>query len=297
MTDTSLGYKGKVCVVTGASSGMGRATVELLVAMGAKVYTLQRRECDVPGIEQSIATNLSDKDSIDAAFAQLPKHIDCFFGVAGLSGAKTDYMTTFNCDYTANWYITETYLKKRMSAGGSIVYVSSTAGLNWLKYKKEEEKVLKAKTWKKVEKSVAKLAKISPSTFAYMYAKRCISYYAAKQSVELGKLGIRVNNVMPGSTDTGMKDEFEKMAGGEEALLKEAGTAGRLATSEEMAWPIVFLGSPVASFVSGVEFNVDSADTMMKKLKLKRDVEAIPITNKLVIKAAGMAMKKQGRAE
>lgn len=99
MTDTSLGYKGKVCVVTGASSGMGRATVELLVAMGAKVYTLQRRECDVPGIEQSIATNLSDKDSIDAAFAQLPKHIDCFFGVAGLSGAKTDYMTTFNCDY------------------------------------------------------------------------------------------------------------------------------------------------------------------------------------------------------
>ena len=94
-----------------------------------------------------------------------------------------------------------------------------------------------------------------------------------------------------------MKDEGEKMAGGEEALLKEAGTAGRLATSEEMAWPIVFLGSPVASFVSGVEFNVDSADTMMKKLKLKRDVEAIPITNKLVIKAAGMAMKKQGRAE
>ena len=53
----------------------------------------------------------------------------------------------------------------------------------------------------------------------------------------------------------------------------------------------------VASFVSGVEFNVDAGDTMMKKLKLKRDVEAIPITNKLVIKAAGMAMKKQGRAE
>ena len=98
MTNTSLGYKGKVCVVTGASSGMGRATVELLVAMGAEVYALQRRDCDVPGIQKSIATNLSDKDSIDAAFAQLPKHIDCFFGVAGLSGAKTDYMTTFNCD-------------------------------------------------------------------------------------------------------------------------------------------------------------------------------------------------------
>lgn len=291
----AFGYEGKVCVVTGASSGMGKATAEILVDLGAKVYALNRRECPVPGIEASIATDLSNKESIDAAFAQLPKHIDCFFGEAGLSGAKTDYMTTFNCDYTANWYITETYLKKRMSAGGAIVYVTSTAGLNWLQYKKEEERVLKAKSWKKVEKAVAGLAKISPATFAYMYAKRCLSYYAAVQATELGKKGIRVNNVMPGSTDTGMKDEFEKMAGGEEALLKEAGTAGRLATSEEMAWPIVFLNSDVASFVSGTEFNVDSADTAMKKLKLKRDVEAIPITNKLVIKVAGLAMKKQDR--
>lgn len=296
MIQNAFGYEGKVCIVTGASSGMGKATAELLVGLGAKVYALNRGECPVKGIEASIATDLSKKESIDAAFKQLPKHIDCFFGVAGLSGAKTDYMTTFNCDYTANWYMTEAYLKDRMSEGGSIVYVSSTAGLNWLKYKKEEERVLKAKSWKGVEKAVKKLAKISPSTFAYMYAKRCISYYAAVQAVELGKKGIRVNNVLPGSTDTGMKDEFEKMAGGEEALLKEAGTAGRLATSEEMAWPIVFLGSSVASFVSGTEFNVDSADTAMKKLKLKRDVEGIPITNKLVIKAASLAMKKQGRA-
>ena len=292
----ALGYEGKVCVVTGASSGMGKATTEILASLGAKVYALDLNPCTVEGIERYIATNLSVKSSIDAAFAEIPEHIDAFFGVAGLSGAKTDYITTFNCDYTANWYITETYLKTRMSSGGAIVYVSSTAGLNWLKYKKEEEPVLKATSWEAIEEAVKDLSKISPSTFAYLYAKRCISYYAAKQSVELGKSGIRVNNVMPGSTNTGMKDEFQKMAGGEEALLKEAGTAGRLATSEEMAWPIVFLNSDVASFVSGVEFNVDSADTAMKKLKLKKDIEAIPITNKLVIKAAAIAMKKSGRS-
>lgn len=297
MLNHSFGYEGKNCIVTGASSGMGKATAEILVELGANVYALDLNQCVVPGVKQFIATNLTQKEAIDAAFAQLPTQIDCFFGVAGLSGAKTDYLTTFHCDYTANWYITETYLKSRMREGGAIVYVSSTAGLNWLKYKREEEAVLKATTWEDVESTVSQLAEISPSTFAYMYAKRCISYYAAKQAVELGKLGIRVNNVMPGSTDTGMKDEFQKMAGGEEALLKEAGAAGRLATPEEMAWPIVFLGSSVASFVSGVELNVDYADTAMKKLKLKKDVEAIPITNKLVIKAAGMAMKKSGRAE
>lgn len=297
MLKNAFGYEGKTCVVTGASSGMGKATTEILVELGARVYALDLNECTVPGIEKYIATNLSKKESVDAAWAEIPEHVDCFFGVAGLSGAKTDYMTTFNCDYTSNWYTTETYLKKRMSAGGSIVYVSSTAGLNWLKYQKEEERVLKADSWEAIEAAVVDLAKISPSTFAYMYAKRCISYYAAKQAVEMGKMGVRVNTVLPGSTNTGMKDEFEKMAGGEEALLKEAGTAGRLATPEEMGWPIVFLGSAVASFVSGVEFNVDAGDTMMKKLKLKKDVEGIPITNKIVIKAAGMAMKKQGRAE
>lgn len=290
----AFGYEGKVCVVTGAASGMGKATTELLVELGAKVYALDLNECTIPGIERYIATNLSKKDSIDAAFAELPECIDCFFGVAGLSGAKTDYVTTFNCDYTANWYMTETYLKKRMPKGSGIVFVSSTAGLNWLKYKKEEDRVLTANSWEEVEAAIADLAECSPATFAYMYAKRCISYYAAKQAVELGKQDIRVNTVLPGSTNTGMKDEFEKMAGGEEALLKEAGTAGRLATSEEMAWPIVFLNSSVASFVSGTEFNVDSADTAMKKLKLKKDVEAIPITNKLIIKVAALAMKKNG---
>ncbi|MBQ6445143.1 MAG: SDR family oxidoreductase, partial [Clostridia bacterium] len=154
------------------------------------------------------------------------------------------------------------------------------------------EPVLAATTWEGVEEAVEKLAKISPSSFAYLYAQRCISYYAAQLSAELGAKGIRVNTVLPGSTNTGMKDEFQKLAGGEEALLKEAGIAARLATPEEMAWPIVFLGADVCSFVSGLEFNVDFADTMMKKLKLKKDVVNIPMTNKLVVKAASIATKK-----
>ncbi len=293
MIDELLGYKGKKCVVTGASSGMGLAATKLLAELGAEVYTLDMHECPVEGIKKHVMVNLSDRSAIDQAFLEIPDHIDCYFGIAGLSGLKTDYATTFSCDYTANWYITEEYLKTRMSSGGAIMYVSSTAGLNWMKYRKEEEKVVSATSWDAVQEAIAHLGKSAPSTFAYIFAKRCISYYAARLSAELGKKGIRVNTVLPGSTDTGMKGEFQKMAGGEEALLKEAGAAGRLATSLEMAWPIVFVNSAGASFVSGLELNVDYADTQMKALGLKKDVEDISATNPLVLAAAKRAMSRK----
>ena len=290
-------YEGKNCVVTGASSGMGKATVEMLVDLGASVYALDLNECTVPGIKEFYKCNLANKNEIDEVFAKLPEKIDSFFGVAGLSGSKTDYMTTFNCNYTANMYITLNYLKTRMTKGDTIVFVSSTAGLNWKQFKKEQDKVVHANTWEEVEKIVEPLAKIAMPTFAYMYSKRCLSQFACEQAIEFGKLGIRVNNVMPGSTDTGMKDEFEKMAGGEEALLAETGTAHRLASPEEMAYPIVFLNSDMASFISGIDLCVDSADACLKTLKMKKDREAVPATNKFILKLASKMMKKQSYLE
>ena len=290
-------YEGKNCVVTGASSGMGKATVEMLVDLGASVYALDLNECTVPGIKEFYKCNLANKNEIDEVFTKLPEKIDSFFGVAGLSGSKTDYVTTFNCNYKANIYITLNYLKTRMKKGDAIVFVSSTAGLNWKQFKKEQDKVVHASTWEEVEKIVEPLAKIAMPTFAYMYSKRCLSQFACEQAIELGKLGIRVNNVMPGSTDTGMKDEFEKMAGGEEALLAETGTAHRLASPEEMAYPIVFLNSDMASFISGIDLCVDSADACLKTLKMKKDREAVPATNKFILKLASKMMKKQSYLE
>ena len=290
-----FGYKDKICVVTGASSGMGEATVKMLVDLGAKVYAIDINECRVDWITKFIKCDLSKKEDIDKAFLDIPEHIDSFFGIAGLSGAKTDYRTTFDCNYTANMYITLNYLKNRMSNGGSIVYCTSTAGLEWKKFKKEQNKVVNCKTWEEVQIATKKLADNAPSTFAYMYSKRCLSHFACLQAAEFGKMGIRVNNVLPGSTNTGMKQEFQDMVGSEENLIAEAGLAGRLATSEEMAMPMVFLNSDMATFVSGLDMVVDYSDSCLKELKLKKNLEAISATNPIICILAKKMINKSAK--
>lgn len=287
-----FGYEGKICVVTGASSGMGKATVEMLVDLGANVYALDLNPCTINGIKEFIKCDLANKKEIDEAFKKIPEHIDSFFGVAGLSGAKTDYRTTFDCNYTSNMYITLNYLKNRMSKGGSIVYCTSTAGLEWKRFKKEQNKVVHAKTWEEVEEVTRKLASSAPATFAYMYSKRCLSQFACEQAVEFAKLGIRINNVLPASTDTGMKQEFQDMIGSEKELIAQAGLAGRLATPEEMAYPMVFLNSEMSSFISGLDMVVDYTDTCLKTLGLKKNIEAISATNPIICAIAKKMLTK-----
>ena len=100
-----LGYKNKICVVTGAASGMGKACTEELTALGAKVYALDIVPVATEGICASVKVNMGDRASIDEAFAHLPEQIDRFFGFAGVSGEKTSPKETISINYLGNKYI------------------------------------------------------------------------------------------------------------------------------------------------------------------------------------------------
>lgn len=268
-----FGYSGKKCVVTGASSGMGKATCEMLVNLGAEVYALDLNPCDVNGLKLFIQSDLSEKTSIDMAFSKLPETIDCFFGIAGLSGLKTDFKTTFNVNFTANKYMASHYLPQRLQNGGSVVFVTSTAGSEWQAFKDKIEHIVNAQTWEDIESAISTIGgKDTPGPMAYFFSKLSMTYYAMKLSYEFGQKSIRVNVVLPGSTDTGMKEEFQIAAGGEEQLLAQTGTAQRLAKSEEMAQPIVFLNSDMATFISGEELYVDAGDGAMVKTDIKKSI-------------------------
>lgn len=269
---------------------MGKATAEILVDLGAKVYALDWNACDVKGIEKFVQVDLSKKDSINQAMKELPKHVDSFFGIAGVSGMKNDFMTTVSIDFIANKYICEEYLIHSMTENGTIAFMTSTGGNGW---EKEENKkyyldAIASVGWDATVESILKTGfQYLPGTLGYPFAKLAMNYYTAYLQKKFASKKIRVNAVLPGSTDTGMKNEFTEMAHGEEGLLSHCGYANRLAYSKEMAGPIVFLNSQMASYASGVLMEVDYGNTIEERASIK------PIQQAISLEAIHQMMQQQ----
>ncbi|MFT4051499.1 MAG: SDR family oxidoreductase [Microbacterium sp.] len=263
MTDY-FGYQGRVSVVTGAASGMGRALSEILVDLGASVYAIDRVEPPVAGIAKSIIADLGDKDSIDAAFAQLPAEIHSFFGVAGISGVHQSYLDTFTVNFIANKYVTDAYLRDRIAPGGSLTFVTSNGGLRWETPAVREELVplTEPDGWEALVQAASALndrfGGAVPGSLGYILSKRALNYWIATQVGPLADLKkIRINAVLPAMTITGMIGEFAEMKGGMDAVEADRGPAGRLAESIDMARVLAFLGSDLAGYVSGAHLSVD----------------------------------------
>lgn len=276
-----LEYTGKVCVVTGAASGMGKATAQILVDLGAEVYGLDYVEAVVPGLAKSLKVNLAVRDEIDTVMAEVPAKIDAFFGIAGVSGDRHDFTTTLIINFLANKYISETYLPDRVVEGGAIAYITSTGGLNWEKHREEIQELTEAEGWDATVAAIHDLGMDdAPGPAAYGISKRAMNLYTALVAPTFAQRKVRVNAVMPASTDTGLTDDFAKAVGGMDNLIGYAGFAGRLAESREMAEPLVFLNSPMASFISGVVLPVDYAGRTVQLTGLVDDPQDVDMVIK-----------------
>lgn len=264
MTDL-LGYQGKAVVVTGAASGMARALTELLVEVGADVYAIDRVDSPVAGVKESFIGDLSSKDSIDELFTKLPEKFDAFFGIAGLAGVHNSFTDTMTVNYVANKYITDTYLVDRMNAGGSISYVTSAGGLRWEYEDIRAELAPFTAVGAGWDELVAETSAFNeqygnrlPGMMAYMLSKRALNLLAAERVLTFAERKVRVNAVLPSMTSTGMLGDFAEQRGGLDNLKEgSTGPAGRLAEAVDMARALLFLGSDLAGFVSGVFLDVD----------------------------------------
>jgi NAD(P)-dependent dehydrogenase (short-subunit alcohol dehydrogenase family) len=260
-----LGLKGRACVVTGASRGIGRETARLLCAEDADVLLVGRDEgrlaaareeastedADVGGRAETLVLDVTAEDSGERMLAAATEHFGALDVLVNNAGAARwrDLDDVPDADWRAQYELNVMAPLRAMRAAappmaergwGRVVNVCSTAG--------------KRPSAAMPEYSVAKAAELSLSRlFADRYAES----------------GVLVNAICPGPVEGelwmesgGLLDQSQRMSGAasREEALAIAGSKrpiGRLAEVGEIAAAIVFLCSERASYVSGAAWSVD----------------------------------------
>jgi NAD(P)-dependent dehydrogenase (short-subunit alcohol dehydrogenase family) len=248
-----LKYEGKLCVVTGAASGMGDACARILVELGAEVIGLDVQDVKQP-VKESIKLDLMQESSIDDVVSRLPGKIDRLFNCAGIPGApRFSALDTMVVNYIGLKHLTEAVLP-RISEGGAVASITSVAGMGYQKNLEKVNELLaiddfsKARAWCEAHPEVAN---------GYLFSKQMIIGYTQSRANELAKRQVRINCLSPAPTDTPMMPAFYEAAPKEFMDEHFQAPVGRNATSEEMAEPLILLNSEAASFVSGHNLFVD----------------------------------------
>lgn len=241
---TTFDFSDRSFLVTGASSGIGRATVELLCASGASVVAAARNVNELARLAEEtgcepLTLDVGDPAAIDEALAE----VDGFDGLVNCAGIALleraidttaesfDRVMAVNARSAA---LISRHVARGMIAGkraGSIVNVSSQAGLAALE-----------------------------DHLSYSASKAAMDAITRALCVELGPYGIRVNSVNPTVTLTPMAVQAWSDPAKREPALQGI-PLRRFAQPHEVAEPILFLLSDAASMISGVALPIDGGFT------------------------------------
>ena len=243
--DRSRSIAGRVAIVTGAASGMGRATAKLIAAEGAKVAVtdLDQAACEAVAREcclnaRPYALDVSDPDAIKRVVAQIAEDfggIDILVNNAGVSSfcalddeAYDDIWTrALAVMLTAQQRMVRAALPHlRQSDAARIVNIASTEGLG-----------------------------ATPGDTPYVAAKTGVTGLTRGLAVDLGPEGITVNCICPGPIRTAMTDKVPEE---HKAIFAKRRTAlKRYGEPEEVAHITPSLVLPAASYITGAVIPVD----------------------------------------
>jgi len=252
-----LDFTNKVALVTGGTSGIGRATAIAFARAGAKVVISGRRKPEGDAVAAEIAAlggtakfiqgDVAKEEDAENLVAETVKafgRLDCAFNNAGVETdtapiaetSTASYDKVFDVNVRGLFFCMRSQIAQMLkNGGGSIVSNSSVGGLIAL-----------------------------GGVGAYVASKHAVIGFTKTAALENAKLGIRVNAVCPGAVQTEMMDRFVGTA--EQATdmrkgLEAMHPVGRLGTSDEIAAAVLFLCSNVASFITGVALPVDGGFT------------------------------------
>ncbi|HIK14953.1 MAG TPA: glucose 1-dehydrogenase [Leptolyngbyaceae cyanobacterium M33_DOE_097] len=244
----------KVVLVTGGSSGMGRAAAVQFAKQGAKVVVAARREAEgnaivkqirqLEGEASFVKTDVSQPAEIEALIQKtiaLYGQLDYAFNNAGTEGvfAPMTQLTEANWDHT----------------------ITTNLKAVWLCLKYEIEQMIKQETGGAIVNTSSWLAKggLVGSTI-YSASKGGLDGMVRAAALECAQHGIRVNNVNPGIIDTEMFRRFGNPDDPNDAVV-QAFThhipVKRLGTTEEVAEVVVWLCSEAAAYIIGQTIAID----------------------------------------
>ncbi|QIO36920.1 coniferyl-alcohol dehydrogenase [Bradyrhizobium sp. 1(2017)] len=247
-----LDLKGHRFAVTGAASGIGRATTIKLVQSGAEVIALDLQP-PKDAVGEFIRIDLADPNSITAAVAGLPPDLSGLLNVAGVPGTVApDVLARVN--YLGLRMLTEAVIPN-IRSGGAIVNVASTAGENWRDNVGAHLELAATASFADGLDWVA--VHPWPRERAYAWFKEAlIVWTTAKSAAIRAKHGIRINCVSPGPVDTPILEQF-RISLGEERVSDALRRGGGAARPEDIADPIIFLASAAARWIVGSNLVID----------------------------------------
>jgi NAD(P)-dependent dehydrogenase (short-subunit alcohol dehydrogenase family) len=237
----------KRVIVTGASSGIGRATAELFLSRGARVALIGRRESALATVVRSsqkaraTSADLADETKTEAAFRQAIEWLgglDALVNSAGiLKSGNIENTSLESWDEMMNINLRSVFHLMKLAAphlersGGNIVNVSSVTGLRSF-----------------------------PGVLAYCVSKAALDQLTRCAALELAPKGIRVNAVNPGVVVSGLHRAGGMSDENYAAFLEHSKTThpmGRVGEASEVAELILFLASDRARWITGTTVSID----------------------------------------
>ncbi len=255
---------GKVALITGAGSGIGKAAALLLAKEGAKIAALGRTEDELQqtveeigsagGEAMPVVADVSREDQMQRAIEQVVSRwntIDIVFANAGINGvwAPLEELKPEEWDTTINVNLRGTFLTVKYAVpylkrqGGSVIITSSVNGTRIFS---------------------------NTGATAYSCTKAAQVAFAKMVALELAPHKVRVNVICPGAIETNI-DESTEQRDLEHVRLKveieDEGmplTGGEPGTAEDVAQLVLFLASNASKHITGTEIWIDGAESLIR---------------------------------
>ncbi|HEY8543460.1 MAG TPA: SDR family oxidoreductase [Acidimicrobiales bacterium] len=244
----AFGYDGKRVLVIGGATGMGAAAAALVTQLGGKVAVMDVADVGYPA-DAVARVDLRDRAAVDAAVDEVGGPIDGVFACAGVADGTPGLMTI---NFVAQRHVVERLVEAgTLGRGGSVVMISSVAGLGWQQALPTVLDFLRADGWDAAVEWVE-----ANGADNYGFSKMAINAYVADSAFRLLQQGIRINAVLPGPTDTPLARANADTWLTFGADYREAAGVDTL-VPEQIAHAMAFLGSDAASGVNGVTMLVD----------------------------------------